>query len=146
MLSYMHPVYKAWQSDSGRRNFTPKPAKSLIRFCLAGPGVKDRNIRRIHQHVANSDFVASQSRSIRNDLTELAEQTVDALSEKVNLILGATDADLETIEAPDAELLEKYPAFGESVEELLRTARMELESMKVAARDAQEEARHRGYI
>jgi hypothetical protein len=108
--------------------------------------VTDRNIRRIHEHVANSEFVTSQSRRVRDDLKELAERTVDSLSEKVNLILDATAADLETIETPDAALLEKYPAFGRSVEEMLSTARAELESIEVAARDAREEARSRGYI
>ena len=76
----------------------------------------------------------------------MAEQTVDTLSDKVHLILDATDRDLETMQAPDAALLEKYPAFGKSVEEMLRTARTELESIEAAATEAREDARHRGYI
>ena len=106
----------------------------------------ERNIRRIGEHVASSEFVTSQSRSIRHDLKELAERTVDSLSEKVHLIFDATAADVETIEAPDTALLEKYPAFGRSVEEMLDRARAELESIELAATEAREEARSRGYI
>lgn len=106
----------------------------------------DRNRSRIRQRVANSDFVTSQSRQIRNDLRELAKQTMDSLSEMVHSILDDTDADLETIQAPDAALLEKYPAFGRNAEELLRTARATLETIEVAARDARADAKRRGYI
>jgi hypothetical protein len=106
----------------------------LIGFCLAGSGVTDRNKCRIHAHIADSNFVTSQSRRISTDLRELAQVTVESLSEKVHSILNATDADLETIKAPDAALLEKYPAFGKGVEDMLRT------------RDAREDARSRGYI
>jgi hypothetical protein len=115
-------------------------------FFPAGSGVTERNIRRIGQHVANSEFVTSQSRRIRHDLKELAERTVDSLSEKVHLIFDATAADLETIEAPDTALLEKHPAFGRSVEEILDRARAELESIELAVTAAREEARSRGYI
>jgi hypothetical protein len=118
----------------------------LTYFSLAGPGVKNRDIDRIHEHVADAKFVTSQSRRIRNDLKELAERTVGSISEKVHLILSATDADLETIKAPDAALMEKYPAFGRNVEEMLRTARTDLELIETAARKAREEARRRSYI
>ena len=106
----------------------------------------DRNRSRIHAHVTNSSFVTTQSKRICNDLKELAERTVDSLSQNVHSILDATDRDLETIEAPDAALLEKYPAFGRSVEEMLRTSRTKLESIEAAANVAREDARHRGYI
>jgi hypothetical protein len=108
--------------------------------------VTDRNRRRIYTHVGDSAFVTTHSERVCNDLKELAEQTVDSLSEKVHLILDATDRDLETLQAPDAALLEKYPAFGKSVEEMLLTARTELESIEAAATEAREDARHRGYI
>lgn len=62
------------------------------------------------------------------------------------MIFDATAADLETIETPDAALLEKDPAFGRSVEEILDRARAELESIELAATEAREEARSRGYI
>ena len=106
----------------------------------------DRNRRRIYTHVGASAFVTTYSERVCNDLKELAEQTVDSLSQEVHLILGATDRDLETIQAPDAALLEKHPEFGKSVEEMLSTARTELESIKAAATEAREDARHRGYI
>ena len=106
----------------------------------------DRNKCRIHAHIADSNFVTSQSRRISTDLRELAQVTVESLSEKVHSILNATDADLETIKAPDAALLEKYPAFGKNAEELLRTARATLEAIEVAARDARADAGRRGYI
>jgi pseudouridine-5'-phosphate glycosidase len=115
-------------------------------FCLAGTGVTARNSVRIYEHVADSNFVTSHSRRICDDLKELAERTVVSVSEKVHSILNATDADLETIQAPDAALLEKYPAFGRRVEEMLRTARTDLESIEVAARGAREDATRRGYI
>ena len=105
-----------------------------------------RNTRRIHEHVANSEFVTSQSRRIRDDLGELAERTVDSLSDKIHSILDATAVDLEMIETPDVALLEKYPAFGRSLEEMLRTARAELELIEAAAGEAREQARSREYI
>jgi hypothetical protein len=108
--------------------------------------VTDRNRGRIHNHVTDPNFVASQSRRICDDLKELAKRTVESLSEKVHSIFNATDADLQTIQAPDAALLEKYPAFGKRVEEMLDTARTVLESIEAAAREAREDARHRGYI
>jgi hypothetical protein len=117
-----------------------------MRQHLTGSGVTDRNKRRIYAHVGNSAFVTTHSERVCNDLKELAEQTVDSLSEKVHLILDATDRDLEAIQAPDAALLKKHPEFGERVEEMLRTARTELESIDVAAAEAREDARHRGYI
>ena len=105
-----------------------------------------RNTDRIHEHVTNSEFVTSQSRQIRDDLGKVAERTVDSLSGKIHSILDATAADLEMIETPDVALLEKYPAIGRSVEEMLRTARAELESVEAAAREARETARSREYI
>jgi hypothetical protein len=149
MLSYMQPVYKAGQRDSGMRPFLPNilnTGRQLMRQHLAGLGVTARNKRRIYTHVSDSAFVTTYSERVCKDLKELAEQTVDSLSEKVHLILDATDRDLETIQAPDAALLEKYPAFGRSVEEILRTARAELESIEAAATKAREDARQRGYI
>ena len=129
--------------------FVPKILSTnrvLTRQRLTGTGVTDRNRRRIFTHVGDSAFVSTHSKRVRNDLKELAEETVDSLSEEVHLILDATDRDLETMQAPDAALLEKYPAFGKSVEEMLRTARTELESIDTAAADAREDARRRGYI
>ena len=129
--------------------FVPKilnTSRLLMRQHLAGQGVRDRNRHRIYTHVSDSAFVTTHSERVCNDLKELAEQTVDSLSKKVHLILDATDRDLETIQAPDAALLEKYPAFGKSVEEMLLTARTELESIEAAATEAREDARHRGYI
>jgi hypothetical protein len=129
--------------------FTPKilsTSRLLTRQHPTGSGVTDRNRRRIYTHVGNSAFVTTHSKRVRNDLKELAEQTVDSLSEEVHLILDATDRDLETIQAPDAALLEKYPAFGKSVEEMLRIAKTELKSIDAAAAEAREDARHRGYI
>ena len=90
--------------------------------------------------------MSTQSKRICNDLNELAERTVDSLSEKIHSILDATDRDLETIETPDVALLEKYPAFGRSVQKMLRVARTELESIEAAARDARGDAILRGYI
>jgi hypothetical protein len=113
---------------------------------LAGPGARDRNRYRIYTHVSDSAFVTTHSARVCNDLKELAEQTVDSLSEKVHLILDATDRDLETIQAPDAALLEKHPAFGKRVEEMLLTAKTELELIGVTATEAREDARRRGYI
>jgi hypothetical protein len=124
----------------------PNTSQLLMCFCLAGTGVTARNSVRIYEHVADSNFVTSHSRRICDDLKELAERTVVSVSEKVHSILNATDADLETIQAPDAALLEKYPAFGRRVEEMLRTARTDLESIEVAARGAREDATRRGYI
>jgi hypothetical protein len=108
--------------------------------------VKERNCRRIYTHVGDSAFVSMHCERVCNDLKELADQTVDSLSQKVHLILGATDRDLETIQAPDAALLEKYPAFGKTVEEMLCTARTDLESIEAAATEARQDARRRGYI
>ena len=100
----------------------------------------------IYIHVNDSSFVTAHSKRICDDLKELAERLVDSLSQKVHSILDATDRDLETIEAPDVALLEKYPVFGRSVEEMLRTARTELESIEVDAREAREDASRREYI
>ena len=112
----------------------------------AGNGVWARNISRIHAHVNDSSFVTTHATRVCDDLKELAERTVDSLSEKVHSILEATDRDLETLEAPDSALLEKYPAFGRSVEDMLRMARTELKSIEANVKEAREEARNRGYI
>jgi hypothetical protein len=66
--------------------------------------------------------------------------------DQIHSILDATAADLEMIETPDVALLEKYPAFGRNLEEMLRTARVELKSIEATAREAREEARSREYI
>ncbi len=71
---------------------------------------------------------------------------MEALSEKLQTILDATDADMSTIQAPDAVLLAHYPDFGRSVSTLLEKARRELDGIANDAQGAREDARSRGYI
>ena len=147
MLSYMHPVYRAGQLDHGMYDVSQEWHMRIVTsYFHAGSDVTTRNQSRIHDHISDPSFVTSHSSRIRIDLRQLADQTVEALSEKLRTILDATDADVSTIQAPDAVLLAQYPDFGRSVSALLEEARHKLDDIANDARGAQEDARTRGYI
>ena len=111
-----------------------------------GTGVTERNRNRIHAHVADPNFVSDQAQYVRNDLNSLTESIQAALLDRVHDILDDTDADLETMVAPDTALLTRYPKFGRRVQESLNQARKSLVEIEVAIQPARDDARGRGYI
>jgi CO/xanthine dehydrogenase Mo-binding subunit len=79
-------------------------------------------------------------------VNEAAQKHFTTIAAIVGEVLGAIEADLSTMTAPDTAVLNKYPEFGETVTTVLTRAEGSLELLQVEAEGTTEWARRLGYI
>jgi hypothetical protein len=120
--------------------------KLLIECVLPGKGVTARNRNLIISHVSDSGLFNEVLTMITKNLNETAQKHMVAIIDIWHVIIGAIEADIASMAAPDTAVFEEHPEFGEKVAYMLIGARKSLERLQRSAEQPIAMALQLGYI